>query len=172
MPRDSRLALLILVAYLAALAVAVAAVDAGSSSSTSHARTLGYGQVRFDGLGPERWAQRARRARRRVAVLELELRAVRRAVLARPDVVEAINLAAATYGYGSTLWRKALCETGGTLSPTAVNRRSLASGLFQFIPTTWSSTPYARFSPTSAYANALAAGWMHANGRGGEWVCR
>jgi hypothetical protein len=169
MPRDSRLALVILAAYLTALVVAVAAVDAGSSS---HSRTVGYGQVRYDGLGPERWAQRARRARRRVAVLELELRSQRRAVLDRPSVVEAINLAAATYGYGSTLWRKALCETGGTLSPTAVNRRSLASGLFQFIPTTWSSTPYARFSPTSAYANALAAGWMHANGRGGEWVCR
>jgi hypothetical protein len=92
-------------------------------------------------------------------------------MLQRPSVVEAINLACATYGWCSTLWRKADCETGGTFSPTAHNP-SGASGLFQFLGSTWRSTPYGRFSIWSPYANALAAGWMHANGRSGEWSCR
>ena len=88
------------------------------------------------------------------------------------EVVRAINLAAATYGHRAELWRKARCETGGTFSPTAYNRSSGATGLFQFLASTWRSTPYAAFSRDDPYANALAAGWMHAHGRGGEWVCR
>ena len=47
-----------------------------------------------------------------------------------------------------------------------------SSGLYQFLPSTWASTPYAGFRVDSPYANALAAGWMHAHGRGGEWSCR
>jgi hypothetical protein len=95
-------------------------------------------------------------------------------------VVEAISLAAATYGHGAELWRKARCETGGTYDPRSRNPRAVAtkygpehaSGLFQFLPSTWRQTPYARFSIWSPFASALAAGWMHAHGRGGEWSCR
>jgi hypothetical protein len=100
--------------------------------------------------------------------LKAERRA-RRTLLASPTVAEAISLAGATYGFADTLWRKARCES--TLDPNAKNG-SEASGLFQFLPSTWASTPFARFSVFSPYANALAAGWMHAQGRGGEWVCR
>jgi len=142
------------------------------------ARVVGHGQIRFNGLGPERWAQRARQAtralasaRRQVSSLRLELRVQRRIVLRKPQVAEAINLACAVYGYCATLWRKARCETGGSFSPTSYNS-SGASGLFQFLLSTWRSTPFAAFSVWSPYANALAAGWMHANGRGGEWVCQ
>ena len=85
--------------------------------------------------------------------------------------VEAINLACATYGSCSLLWRRADCETGGTFSPRSYNA-SGASGLFQFLPSTWRTTPYSAFSVWSAYANAMAAGWMQAHGRGGEWVCQ
>lgn len=93
-------------------------------------------------------------------------------VIHRPSVTEAINLACVVYGNCSTLWRKAGCETGGTYSPRSLNSSSSASGLFQFLPSTWRTTPYGRFDVFSPYANALAAGWMHANGRGGEWSCR
>jgi hypothetical protein len=87
------------------------------------------------------------------------------------DVVQAVNLACATYGHCADLWRKASCETGGTFSPTARNP-SGATGLYQFLPSTWQTTPYSRFPMTSPYASALAAGWMHSVGRGGEWACR
>jgi hypothetical protein len=69
------------------------------------------------------------------------------------------------------LLRKARCES--TLNPFAAN--GVHAGLFQFriaAPSTWATTPYARRSPWRAKWNALAAGWMHAAGRGGEWACR
>jgi soluble lytic murein transglycosylase-like protein len=79
----------------------------------------------------------------------------------------------------STLLRKARCESG--LNPYAINgapfnrrpvRTSKSTGLMQFMPATWRSTPYARRSIWRAKWSALAAGWMHAHGRGGEWSCR
>src|SRR4029077_13665734 len=84
------------------------------------------------------WAWKFRRRTR-------QLQAVRHELRHKPTVVEAINLTCAVYGWCSTLWRKAGCETGGTYSPTARNA-SGASGLFQFLPSTWRSTPFARFS--------------------------
>ena len=169
-----------LVALLAALALAtVLALVAYGHALGRQKRTLGYGQIRYQGAGPERWHNRYRRTlaelvelRDDVRALRARLRQERRLLLSQPNVVEAINLAAATYGYGATLWRKANCETGGTLSPRSLNSSSGAAGLFQFLPSTWASTPYARFSVWSPYANALAAGWMHRQGRGGEWACR
>jgi len=141
-------------------------------------RVVGYGQIRYGGMGPEKWAQRWRAARRHELELELEVSALRsrlkgerRVMMHDPHVVEAINLACATFGYCSTLWRKAKCETGGSFSPTSYNA-SGASGLFQFLPSTWRSTPFRVFSIFSPYASALAAGWMHEHGRGGEWSCQ
>jgi hypothetical protein len=94
-----------------------------------------------------------------------------RVLVHRASVREAIGLACDTYGYCSTLWRKASCETGGSFNPNSSNS-SGASGLFQFMRGTWQSTPYANQSIWSPYASALAAGWMHAHGRGGEWACQ
>lgn len=62
------------------------------------------------------------------------------------------------------------CES--RLNPAARNPQSDATGLFQILfPGTWNTTPYARRSPWSAKWNALAAAWMWARGRRGEWVC-
>ena len=132
-------------------------------------RQVGYGLLTFNGLGPERWAQRFRRERRRTLALHAALTHTRQLLNHNPTVTEAIELAAATYGSGSTLWRRARCESG-------LNRYARSSGgalgLFQFLPSTFASTPYAGLSIFSPYANALAAGWMIAHGRGGEWACR
>jgi hypothetical protein len=81
------------------------------------------------------------------------------------------------------LKRKAACESGG--NPYAINGRpenrqpdpsvwetDTSSGLMQFKPSTWLTTPYAKRSIWSAKYNALAGAWMHRVGRGGEWVCR
>jgi len=107
--------------------------------------------------------RRARRYRHRIRTLNHTLRV-------DPNTSEAINIACTIYGSCLTLWRRAQCESGVTAH--AYNRQSHASGLFQFLPATFASTPFGRFSIWSPYANALAAGWMNANGRGGEWVCR
>ena len=85
---------------------------------------------------------------------------------------EAIDLACVAYGSCDTLWRRARCESGGSPSPRALNSASGAAGLFQFLPSTWSTTPFASFSIWSPYANAMAAAWMEAHGRGSEWACR
>ena len=179
----SRLAaILLLGAFVFVVAFAVVAY---AGPFRHDVRTVGYGQIKYRGAGPERWAMRYRHARAelggvrarlggvraRLVEAHRRLRVERRVLLHSPTVREAINLAAATYGYGSTLWRKADCETGGTFDPNAHNS-SGASGLFQFMPSTWASTPYAAFSIWSPYANALAAGWMHAQGRGDEWTCQ
>ena len=159
----AKLAGLLAAALAAVVTAAVAAVGAGDTD-----RQLGYGQVKFRGLGPERWAQRYREEHARYLALRAR---VRHLLHADQTVHEAIDLACVTYGYCTILWRRAGCETGGTYSATAHNP-SGASGLFQFIPSTWATTPYARFSIWSPYANALAAGWMMSVGRSGEWSCR
>ena len=156
--------------WLLALALLVAVAVAVAKASPPD-RVVGYGQIRYHGAGPERWAQRWRRERRRVLVLRAELRRQRRVLLRRPQIVEAINLACIAYSNCSTLWRKARCETGGSFDPRSRNGDSGAAGLFQFEPSTWATTPYAPLSIWSPYANALAAGWMHAHGRGDEWTC-
>lgn len=69
----------------------------------------------------------------------------------------------------SMLLRKAKCESG--LNPHNYNS-SGASGLFQFLPSTWQTTPYRNKSIWRTKWNSLAAAWMHSVGRGGEWVCR
>jgi hypothetical protein len=156
--------------WLLALALLVAVCVAVAKASPPD-RVVGYGQIRYHGAGPERWAQRWRREHRLLMAVRAELRRQRRVLLRRPQIVEAINLACIAYSNCSTLWRKARCETGGTFDPRSRNRGSGAAGLFQFKPSTWATTPYAPLSIWSPYANALAAGWMHANGRGNEWAC-
>jgi hypothetical protein len=67
-----------LVAVLILLGVFVLALGAAVvTASDRPSRDVGYGQVRFNGLGPERWAQRYRREHRRVAQLQRRLTATR-----------------------------------------------------------------------------------------------
>jgi hypothetical protein len=130
----------------------------------------GWGQTAYAGHGPEYWHWRYVVERRQAADDRRELRQHY-----RPSVIRALQLAAIAYRVDAgTLIRKADCETGGTFSPFALNHRSGAAGVMQFLASTWHSTPYARFSRFDPYANALAAAYMHspAVGRGGEWSCR
>jgi soluble lytic murein transglycosylase-like protein len=68
------------------------------------------------------------------------------------------------------LRRRAWCES--RMNPRAYNASSGSSGLFQFIPSTWRTTPYARQSIWSPKWSSLAAAWMVRVGRDGEWVCQ
>jgi transglycosylase-like protein with SLT domain len=57
-------------------------------------------------------------------------------------------------------------------NPSAVNRYSGASGLGQFLPSTWRTTPQGRagYSVFDPVANRAAVEWMLAVGRGREFV--
>jgi soluble lytic murein transglycosylase-like protein len=96
---------------------------------------------------------------------------------AAPSSIQQIILAAfAPLGSAAQAWalRVARCESN--FNPNAVNRSSAASGLFQFLPSTWAGTPQGKagrsvFDPT---ANAQAAAWYYkATGQtGGPWSCK
>lgn len=148
----------------------------GKTAAEWRGRALDYRQ---------RWKLEKRANNRHAA----QVRRLRRALRHKPSSLEALRLAAIAYNVPfSTLYRKASCESTGrkpasppsnrTLDPLADNPTSTASGLLQFLyhpsgrGSTWHTTPYAAESVWSPYANALAAGFMHANGRAGEWVCR
>ncbi|MDQ3654123.1 MAG: SH3 domain-containing protein [Chloroflexota bacterium] len=87
------------------------------------------------------------------------------------EIIAIIYAAADQYGQSrEDMLRVARCESN--LDPSAVNASSNASGLFQFLPSTWATTPYADQDIFDPVANAEAAGWMWANGRRNEWVCQ
>ena len=51
----------------------------------------------------------------------------------------------------------------------ATNSSSGAAGLYQFMRSTWESTPYARYSPYHPRWAALAAMWMWKHGKQSHW---
>ena len=51
----------------------------------------------------------------------------------------------------------------------ATNASSGAAGLYQFMPGTWASTPYGRYSPYHPKWSALAAMWMWKRGGYSHW---
>ncbi len=87
------------------------------------------------------------------------------------DIVSIIYAAADRYGQPrEDMLRVARCESN--LNPRARNASSGASGLFQFLPSTWQTTPYRDQDIFDPWASANAAGWMWANGRRNEWSCQ
>lgn len=81
-----------------------------------------------------------------------------------------LKAAAAKYGVSDqvyALYRVMMGESGG--NPYAYNA-SGASGLFQFIPSTWRGTPYGGCSIWDPKSQCYAAAWMFSQGRQREWV--
>lgn len=86
-------------------------------------------------------------------------------------VPDCIHGAALTYGADeSWMLRVSYCES--TWNRYATNGSSGSTGLFQFLPSTWATTPYAGRSIWSVRWQSLAAAWMFVSGRSGEWVCQ
>jgi uncharacterized protein YraI len=80
----------------------------------------------------------------------------------RREIIRIINQAADRYGQSrSDMVRVAECESN--LDPYAVNP-SGSYGLFQFIRSTWKSTPYGNKDIFDPEANANAAAWMWSEG--------
>lgn len=98
------------------------------------------------------------------------------AVLARRryserQIVKIIEEAAKRFGQPrAAMLRVARCESN--LDPTAVNRAGPYYGLFQFLKSTFASTPFADEDILDPKANALAAAWMWKQGRRNEWACQ
>lgn len=150
------LAVTVFTLYLTAFALAVTRAHASSEEPN---RTLGWGQVRFEGLGPERWAQRYRQEHERTLQLRAQLRH-----RWHPTVSYALRLASAVSGVPlSDLTAVSRCES--TFNPYATNGRYL--GLFQL---SWS--PFG-FSPFDPIANALSAALtVRRDGGWRQWSCR
>ena len=124
------------------------------------------------GKGVVWWSRHAVQARKDANARAVVIRRLRHARLVEfePPYEHAATLAAIAYGVDAgTLIRKGRCES---VNWTKFHNKSGASGPWQFLPSTWASTPYAQFSSYDPTAAALAAAWMHAHGRGGEWVCQ
>lgn len=152
-------------AHLAALAAALCATSLVLSPGPARAveRELGTGVVRVNGHGAEYWHWEAQKLRRRVRQLERRW---------RPTSRYAMRLASAAFGVPyRQLERVARCETGGTLSPAAYEPSTGASGLLQFLSSTWRRTPFARFSVFDPVANALAAAQIVAREGWRQWSC-
>jgi hypothetical protein len=122
---------LLVVATTTARAAAAALFGAADPhpwpTSDGHRRTVGKGQIRFDGAGPERWALRFRRERRIVNTLRRQLRGQRSlaSAVVVSDPVAAIRM---VFGpYADEAVRVARCESG--FSTSAANGQY--QGLFQ-----------------------------------------
>jgi Transglycosylase SLT domain len=78
----------------------------------------------------------------------------------------------APLGPGAQQWalRVAKCESG--YNPNAVNRSSGASGLFQFLPSTWASLPQHNQSVFNPVANAQAAAVLYQRSGPNQWSCK
>lgn len=111
--------------------------------------------------------------------LRLQIRAERRhhrvdlarVGAARPSVDEAIHLSAVLYGLDESRMR-AIIWRESRFRPWAKNPHSSASGLAQFLDSTFAATPCGRagMSPFSAYASALCMGWYIAQHGWSAWA--
>jgi hypothetical protein len=89
-----------------------------------------------------------------------------------PWIGKIITDAFSPLGQDAVVWamRIAWCES--RYHPNSVNTDSQASGLFQFLPSTWSGTPWAKQSPFDPVANAQAAAWLYSHYGPGRWECK
>jgi len=77
----------------------------------------------------------------------------------------------APLGAAAQSWALRVAKCESNYNPYAVNRSSGASGLFQFLPSTWAGSPYHASSPFDPTANAKAAAWLYQRSGPGQWVC-
>ena len=85
-----------------------------------------------------------------------------------PDLIRSVFTAGGPTAVDWAL-RVAKCESG--FNPNSYNASSGASGVFQFLPSTWRASPYASSSPFDAQANVRAALWLYQRSGPNQWVC-
>lgn len=89
------------------------------------------------------------------------------------DAEYAIRLASAAFHVSAADMRAvASCESGMGRQTTP-EPHSQASGLFQFLPSTWSHTPFSGFDVFDPFPNALAAAQLVLHdGSWRQWTCQ
>lgn len=86
--------------------------------------------------------------------------------------IQAIILDAfAPLGASVQSWALKIAKCESNYNPYAVNRSSGASGLFQFLPSTWAASPYHAQSVFDPSANAHAAAWLYQHSGPNQWSC-
>ena len=87
------------------------------------------------------------------------------------EILRYIRRAARKYGQSRrAMIRVARCESN--LDPCAYNRSGPYFGLYQYLKSTWKSTPYGNRDIYDPKYQALATGWMWKKGRKNEWACK
>ena len=89
-----------------------------------------------------------------------------------PEIAKDITDAFSPLGSAAVQWAMNVAWCESRYHPNSVNSDSGASGLFQFLPSTWGGTPYAKQSPFDPRANAFAAAWLYSHYGPGRWVCQ
>jgi hypothetical protein len=91
----------------------------------------------------------------------------------KEEVIQLIKDYSAQYGISPELpLRIAACESG--YDQFSRNRNSTASGVFQFLNSTWANQPAGKrgVSVFDADANVQAAVWLLAHGKTSMWICK
>ena len=88
------------------------------------------------------------------------------------DIAIDITDAFSPLGPAAVQWAMNVAWCESRYHPNSVNTDSGASGLFQFLPSTWSGTPYASQSAFDPRANSFAAAWLYSHYGPGRWVCQ
>jgi hypothetical protein len=88
------------------------------------------------------------------------------------DIAKDITDAFGPLGPGALQWAMNVAWCESRYHPNSVNSSSGASGLFQFLPSTWAFTPYASYSPFDPKYNALAAAWLYNRDGPSQWQCQ
>jgi hypothetical protein len=78
----------------------------------------------------------------------------------------------APLGASGQTWALRVAKCESNYNPYAVNKASGASGLFQFLPSTWAFTPEHASSVFDPTANAQAAEWLYARDGPSQWQCK
>jgi transglycosylase-like protein with SLT domain len=86
-------------------------------------------------------------------------------------IIADIEKAFSPLGQTAVNWglRVAKCESG--YNPNAVNPYSGTEGLFQFMPSTWRSTPYGSHNVFDPWYNSLGAAWLYHRDGPSQWQC-
>lgn len=78
----------------------------------------------------------------------------------------------APLGGAAQTWALRVAKCESNYNPFAVNRYSGASGLFQFLPSTWQSMPQHAQSVFDPVANAQAAAVLYQRSGPNQWSCK
>jgi hypothetical protein len=145
----------------------LAAVVAASAATGAEERPA----ATYQGKTAHWWAMKAQQARKDANKRAVTIRRLKTTLRHDPTISECVGLATIAYPAftEARAWQIINHESGG--NTFAKNPSSTASGLYQFLTSTFASTPYGRagMSIWDPCASSLAAGWMHQNGRGREW---